>query len=272
MGRMTLQGALRFDHAWSFSPAQTIGRPIATFLADAAVVPANRRRQLQGHLAARRRRLRRVRQRQDGGQGELRQVPGAGEQPEQQLLDQQPDRAHRDDDDADVDRRRTNGDIAGLRSRNATARTRRQRRVRAGDEPPTFGTATPTTAAIDPTLLNGWGVRPSDWQIGASVQQQLLPRVSVEVGYFRRWLQQLHRDRQPARRRRPTSRRSASRRRPIRGCPAAAATPSPACTTSSQASSARRSNNITDAGELRRPVPEATTASWSTVSARDATA
>jgi hypothetical protein len=30
---------------------------------------------------------------------------------------------------------------------------------------------------------------PADWQIGASVQQELLPRVSVEVGYFRRWLQ-----------------------------------------------------------------------------------
>src|SRR5204862_183024 len=31
-------------------------------------------------------------------------------------------------------------------------------------------------------------VRPSDWQIGVSVQQQIVPRVSVEVGYFRRWL------------------------------------------------------------------------------------
>ena len=53
---------------------------------------------------------------------------------------------------------------------------------------PTFGTATRTTAAIDPALLNGWSVRPNDWQIGASVQQELLPRVSVEVGYFHRWL------------------------------------------------------------------------------------
>ena len=52
----------------------------------------------------------------------------------------------------------------------------------------TFGTATQTTAAIDPKILNGWGVRSNDWQIGASVQQQVLPRVSVEVGYFRRWL------------------------------------------------------------------------------------
>jgi len=44
------------------------------------------------------------------------------------------------------------------------------------------------TAAIDPTLINGWGIRPNDWQIGASVQQQLAPRTSVEFGYFWRWL------------------------------------------------------------------------------------
>ncbi len=53
----------------------------------------------------------------------------------------------------------------------------------------TFGTATQTTANIDPTLINGWGIRPNDWQIGASVQQQLAPRMSIEVGYFKRWLQ-----------------------------------------------------------------------------------
>jgi hypothetical protein len=40
----------------------------------------------------------------------------------------------------------------------------------------------------DPALLNGWSVRPSDWNFGASVQHEVLPRVSVEVGYFRRWL------------------------------------------------------------------------------------
>jgi hypothetical protein len=52
----------------------------------------------------------------------------------------------------------------------------------------TFGTTQQTTANIDPKILNGWGVRSNDWQIGVSVQQQVLPRVSVEVGYFRRWL------------------------------------------------------------------------------------
>ena len=31
-------------------------------------------------------------------------------------------------------------------------------------------------------------MRPGDWQIGASIQQQLLPRVSAEFGYTRRWL------------------------------------------------------------------------------------
>jgi hypothetical protein len=40
----------------------------------------------------------------------------------------------------------------------------------------------------DPAILQGWGVRPSDWQIGVTVQQEILPRVSLEVGYTRRWL------------------------------------------------------------------------------------
>ena len=36
-------------------------------------------------------------------------------------------------------------------------------------------------------LLSGWNVRPYDWQFSASVQQQLLPRVSAEIGFSRRW-------------------------------------------------------------------------------------
>ncbi|MGH6690363.1 MAG: carboxypeptidase regulatory-like domain-containing protein, partial [Gammaproteobacteria bacterium] len=45
----------------------------------------------------------------------------------------------------------------------------------------------PIPGHIDPELLSGSGVRPSDWSVGASVEQQVLPRASVEVGYFRRW-------------------------------------------------------------------------------------
>jgi hypothetical protein len=52
----------------------------------------------------------------------------------------------------------------------------------------TFGTTAQTTANIDPKILEGWSVRSNDWQWGVSVQQQVLPRVSVEAGYFRRWL------------------------------------------------------------------------------------
>jgi hypothetical protein len=42
---------------------------------------------------------------------------------------------------------------------------------------------------IDPAILKGWGVRPSDWSFGVSVQQQVMPRVSIEIGYVRRWFQ-----------------------------------------------------------------------------------
>ena len=40
---------------------------------------------------------------------------------------------------------------------------------------------------FDPAILNGWGIRPYDWNIGIQVQQELHPRVSVNIGYFRRW-------------------------------------------------------------------------------------
>jgi hypothetical protein len=50
-----------------------------------------------------------------------------------------------------------------------------------------FGNANPNTTTINPDILGGWGVRPHDWQFGASVQHQLLPRLSVEAGYNRRW-------------------------------------------------------------------------------------
>jgi Carboxypeptidase regulatory-like domain len=50
-----------------------------------------------------------------------------------------------------------------------------------------FGNANPNSTTINPDILGGWGVRPYDWQIGASVQHELVPRVSVEAAYNRRW-------------------------------------------------------------------------------------
>jgi hypothetical protein len=49
-----------------------------------------------------------------------------------------------------------------------------------------FGQPIPSTVS-DPTMLRGWNKRPEDWEFEASVQQQLMPRVGLEVGYFRRW-------------------------------------------------------------------------------------
>ena len=44
-----------------------------------------------------------------------------------------------------------------------------------------------SATSLDPSILNGWDARPNDWQFGVSVQQEVMPRVSVEVGYYRRW-------------------------------------------------------------------------------------
>ncbi len=45
------------------------------------------------------------------------------------------------------------------------------------------------TLNYDPLIMQGWGVRPGDWQVGVTIQRELVPRVSLEVGYLRRWLQ-----------------------------------------------------------------------------------
>jgi hypothetical protein len=48
----------------------------------------------------------------------------------------------------------------------------------------TFGTSI-LSSSFDPDILSDH--RPSDWGLGVSVQQEVFSRVSVEVGYFRRW-------------------------------------------------------------------------------------
>jgi hypothetical protein len=50
-----------------------------------------------------------------------------------------------------------------------------------------FGKLGNATTTNDPATLQGWGVRPNDYQWGLTVQQQLIPRVSLEAGYSHRW-------------------------------------------------------------------------------------
>ena len=49
-----------------------------------------------------------------------------------------------------------------------------------------FGTAVPGDT-YDADLLTGRGHRPFSWEFSAGVQREIIPRVSVDVGYFRRW-------------------------------------------------------------------------------------
>jgi hypothetical protein len=51
---------------------------------------------------------------------------------------------------------------------------------------PLFGSNQFVGANFDPGVASGWGKRPSDWAFSVSVQQEIFPRASIEVGYHRR--------------------------------------------------------------------------------------
>lgn len=42
------------------------------------------------------------------------------------------------------------------------------------------------TTRVNPAVLEGWGVRPFDWQVSLGIQHEVLPRVSVDISYNRR--------------------------------------------------------------------------------------
>ena len=51
---------------------------------------------------------------------------------------------------------------------------------------PAFG-STRRGVSYDPDTLSGRGKRDHNWEFSAGVQRQILPRLSVDVGYYRRW-------------------------------------------------------------------------------------
>jgi hypothetical protein len=51
---------------------------------------------------------------------------------------------------------------------------------------PAFGSVVARTTNYDPAVLEGWGVRPANWEAQVSIQQEVMPRVSVYAGYTRR--------------------------------------------------------------------------------------
>jgi hypothetical protein len=48
-----------------------------------------------------------------------------------------------------------------------------------------FGKAVPGRT-FDPKVMRGWGVRGYNWEFAGGIQHELMPRVAVDIGYFRR--------------------------------------------------------------------------------------
>jgi hypothetical protein len=186
VGRVTLQGALRFDNAWSYSPAQSIGP--TNFLPTALTFP-----ETNG-----------VNYKDISPRGGVAwDVFGSGKTSVKVNVGKYMDPASNLNNNYSISNpiariatstSRTwvdngaNGGIAGDFVPQCDLTNPKANGECGAMSSPSFGTKQQTTANIDPTFLNGWGVRQNDWQIGASVQQELLPRVSVDAGYFRRWL------------------------------------------------------------------------------------
>jgi len=43
------------------------------------------------------------------------------------------------------------------------------------------------TTRVNPDVQHGWGVRSYDWQFSVAVQHQIVPRVALDISYNRRW-------------------------------------------------------------------------------------
>jgi hypothetical protein len=71
---------------------------------------------------------------------------------------------------------------------NPNANTKRPGEVLCGAiNNPLFGQVTTRTTNYDPDVVQGWHVRPDNWEAQASIQRQIVPRVSAYAGYTRRW-------------------------------------------------------------------------------------
>jgi hypothetical protein len=185
-GRVTLQGALRFDRAWSYFPAVTVG-PVR-FLPNAVEYPFTDGVHSYKDLTPRGGAAIDI---FGNGKTSLKVNVGRYLQAAQNGLA--------------YGQLRPSSRLQGTTTRTWTDNNRNfipdcNLLSPAAQSPATgaidsctaiansaFGTNA-FTSDLDPTLRNGWGVRSGDWGFGASVQQEILPRVSVEVGYNRRWL------------------------------------------------------------------------------------
>jgi hypothetical protein len=186
IGRVTVQGALRYDHAWSWYPEVQVGG--VRFLPDITTFPRTKGVDSykdispRGGLAWDVRGTGKTSLKINGGkylEAAQNSNTYSGSRPTSRLQTMTTRTWNDLNDDFVPD-----CDLLNPLAQNLTAT--------GGDacgqiSNLAFGKAVFDTT-YDPALLNGWGVRPADWNIGISVQHEVLPRVSVELGYTRRWL------------------------------------------------------------------------------------
>ena len=231
LGRLTLQGALRFDRASSWFPEQQVGP--SRFLPVAITFPETEGVDSYKDITPRMGVAYDV-----FGNGKTavkfnvgKYLEGVGRaaqlrQPESHAaaapLDESVRTAGRD---ADLDRRERQFPARLRSAEPARQRSPQQRRrlLRADLESELRAEDPDRQLSIRRSSTDGASV-PRTGASALSVQQQLLPRMSVEVAYHRRWFNGFTRERQPVGASRPTTRRTASRRPRIPGCRTAAAT------------------------------------------------
>jgi hypothetical protein len=191
-GRMTLQGALRYDHAYSWSPSEGNGTT-ATSRWNAAPITFDRTVSVRGYNDITPR------------LGVAYDVFGTGKTALKFNLGKYLDAATNDSNytvnnpanrlQRDMDRNWTDNDadmlidcdILDFRPQGPTTTGHVDTCAAPTGNEARFGNFQTGLTEVNPAVLGGWGVRAYDWQVGFAVQQEVLPRVSVEVAYNRRW-------------------------------------------------------------------------------------
>ena len=167
INRLTANLGVRFDYLNNKVEEQSAAG--GTWIGPRSFPAMTERAELQGHRAAPGRGLRPVRQRQDGAEGDAQPLHRAEHRRRRAAAESlQHLGQHRD---AAVDRRNSDGipqvcELGAL-SNNA------------------FGQVNVATR-YDPDTIEGFGKRRNNWEISASVTQELMSRLSVDATYYRR--------------------------------------------------------------------------------------
>jgi hypothetical protein len=196
-GRLTMTGALRYDHSWSYYPEQSIGGFGSRFLPTQFTWPESKGVIGYNDITPRAGVVYDV-----FGTGKTALKFNVGKYLEAAVNGNGNYSALLPSSRIDLTQSRTWTDANGnfVADCDLTNGAAQDLRATGGDfcgawANPNFGKAVDANGnpiyslGYDEKILKGWGTRPSDWQIGVTLQQEILPRVSLEVGYTRRWLQ-----------------------------------------------------------------------------------